>query len=427
MIIWFYFVKYVGVWQLRMNLFNHGIVPIFICALIVFGFVRPRQKRYEASIPHIDEDGARQTPLPSCYSGITVTHRSSSRRSKLGGLSWGGIRLAVTLRVILPAIFFATISTFAAFFVAYWSLTATNFGWTHNIRDFSKSFTLSELTPTLRLNAVSLVEPDTIDEVTRTFCQDDDYKSSKVGCYPLVFKPDQCTTDSRGVQVIHTKEEALIYIKERDDARKEECTMIQQYYNEGEEFVIFYVRFPYRRKGFIKSIGHRNKMIGFDKAYSKSSAKRENHGSYTIDEVDNLGTPELLSALNDISYNITGFHSGRLDIKARNKLALQRGEFFVLEINQNAIGCISEKRCCCTTYWKDKFGQWAFPNNRHWYHQEWILSFRAVRTMAMQIWIGFNNILFGNVTLFTLVFKGIPSFRARTLRCGNQEHWVARP
>jgi len=162
------------------------------------------------------------------------------------------------------------------------------------------------------------------------------------------------------------------------------------------------------------------------------------HGAYTIEEAEELFTPILLSKIHDISQNVTGFHSGRIDVIAKNDISLQKGEIHVLEINQNAIGCISEKPCCCTSYFKRGIKtpqhknikyDWAFPEKRHWYHRTWMISFRAIRTMVMQIWIGFHNILLGRVSFLSLLIKGIPKFHEREAQCGlgNHEHYVARP
>lgn len=480
LISWVIFVQFVGTWQLRMTLMKHGILPMVFLAVIIFGWIGPN-KWANNPTPNSKDNSLHALPT-------SLLHTKSYWTKKTGpwfqSTKWPLFCSFRDLYLFIKALILATCIMSSSFFLSYWCLTSTNYGWIHNINSISKYHELKDLDPQIRLQARTLenmanpimngtaVISTIITSSSETLCSVENKdqtiqtttttsrtKNSKK-CFPLVFKPDQCTTNSRGVNIIHDMEEAKQYIQQRQIMEKETHTLVQEYFGGGEEFVIFYVQYPYLlewlpsvfyNRGFIKSIGRRNIKTRFRGSYSvdslsfgerrkKSIRSREMHGAYTIEEADELWTPDLLSMVNEIASNVTGFYSGRIDIISKDTASFKRGELFVLEINQNAIGCISEKSCCCTSYFQhlpsdksytDKKAElgWAFPEKRKWYHSSWMIPFRATRTMCMQLWIGFQNILLGHVTLWTLLWEGIPSFHKREVQCGlgNHEHYFARP
>ena len=561
---WLYFVKFIGEWQLRMDLMNHGILPAIFVAIISLGYRNrkciERQSRYDLMrgplvkrhpTSFIADAIVDSYLICILWAPLFLCHTNKKRFKSIFA------RNARLLLPLLKAFVLATCITFTSFAFAYWCLTATNYGWVSNIRNISKMHELNGIDPHLRLHARTLeykrliLPPSTKGKkpftqkksqlIDSSFASQHHYSNVKnnqlicghadldsnqttksasiakglsnkfIGdnynpilnnnsrdCFPIVVKPNQCTTNSRGVEVMHTLDDVYHYIakRQRETEGKEKETMLQQYMGKGEEFVIFYVRFPYfpffskayhdtffyrilgNRAGFIKSIGRRNIQVPFSSAKVKRkrwnndlskekniNSNKETHGSYTIEEADDLFTISLLSAINKISMNMTGFHSGRIDVMAKNIASFRHGDFRILEINQNAIGCISEKPCCCTSYFRHhkpisskhhnrnnpirikvdtnvgnsakrnitgnerNINYWMFPHKRKWYHSKWMIPFRATRTMTMQIWIGFHNILQGNVPLSTLLVEGLPSFHKRELLCGlgNHEHYVARP
>ena len=300
--------------------------------------------------------------------------------------------------------------------MAYWALVSTNYFWIRllggrrGLGHVSKSGTLSQLDPGINLRASRLgaVQLNNLTHISELI-------HGRGFQFPLIAKPDECTTSSRAVDVIRNLEEARGYFVERYKAHKETGTMLQDMYKGGKEYVVFYVRFPWEKSGRLKSIGLRAQMVHF-----KTKDNGFKHAEYTISEADHLWSPSLLAKFDEISYNVSGFFSGRVDIKASSEAALQRGEFKVLEINFNAIGCISEKPCCCTSFH-------TLGVQHRWYHQPWANNLRLIRTMTFQILIGWVNIMTNQSNLWVFLHVGLPSFYTMSQRCGHHEMYFARP
>ena len=345
------------------------------------------------------------------------------------------------------ALAIATVLSGFGFFLAYWMLLSTNYFWVRavtgdahdGVGHVSKSGTLSELDPALTLHSsrVGSVQITNFSHVLEVI-----EKSGRK--FPFIAKPDECTTSSRGVDVIRDAHDAHDYFLGRCEAQKERATMFQDIYHGGKEFVIFYVRFPWERSGRLKSIGSRSRMVAYDSGKTMrggggggGGGHGGNDGSsptaaplqfkraeYFITEKDELWTPALMAKFDEISYNVTGFYSGRVDIKTPSDEALQRGEFSIMEINFNAIGCIAEKPCCCTSF--DTDAGWVHPNRR-WYHNKWVNILRRVRTGTFQVFIGAANILSGDSNLWVLLTAGLPKFYAMSQQCAHHEMYFGRP
>ena len=124
-------------------------------------------------------------------------------------------------------------------FVLYCMLAATNPWWLYSASMNKYSLLQPSITPSnVSLHALQIQSMVDLENLT----------------YPLIFKPNECTTSSRGVTPIYNQQEALQYILQRDQSHAERTTLAQEFF-QGPELSIFYFRFPYLSHGFIKTLG----------------------------------------------------------------------------------------------------------------------------------------------------------------------------
>ena len=108
--------------------------------------------------------------------------------------------------------------SFPIWFVLYCMLAATNPWW---IKDGP-------------MNKYSLLQPS----ITPSNVSLNAYQISNVGdlenlTFPLIFKPDECTTSSRGVIPVYSRQDALAYLKDRDQLHAERTTLAQDFFKVG--------------------------------------------------------------------------------------------------------------------------------------------------------------------------------------------------
>ncbi|MHC4563162.1 MAG: DedA family protein [Planctomycetota bacterium] len=218
-----------------------------------------------------------------------------------------------------------------------------------------------DLPPAFRL-ATSLIEPDGHPQnhlaCVLSFMADNGLT------YPIVLKPD-CGERGKGVRVVRDDDEA------RDALARCRRPMIVQEYAPGEEFGVFYYRYPAAERGVIFSMtekifprvtgdGHRTLeelILDDDRAacmarrYLQVNARRlehipENGEEIQLCEIGNhaqgaifrdgrgFKTAEMVTVFDRISRRFDGFYFGRFDVRTPSVSDLQRGENFkVIELN----------------------------------------------------------------------------------------------
>jgi membrane protein DedA with SNARE-associated domain len=182
--------------------------------------------------------------------------------------------------------------------------------------------------------------------------------------FPIVLKPDAGQRGS-GVAIVRSVVEARAYLE------RVGVDCIVQEYASGEEFGVFYYRYPSAESGRIFSItrkvfpkvrgdGKRTleeliladaRAVCMAKLYLARNAERLAHVPARGEEVQlveignhcrgavfldgcALATPELEAVIDRISKGFEGFYFGRYDVRARSVADLQRGEHFkVIELN----------------------------------------------------------------------------------------------
>ncbi|MEM8483979.1 MAG: alpha/beta fold hydrolase [Bacteroidota bacterium] len=198
---------------------------------------------------------------------------------------------------------------------------------------------------------------DRVEKVTRFMAEAD-------LTYPIILKPD---TGERGKEVakVYNEGEVALYL--------ESYTMpaIAQAYAPGQEFGVFYYRYPESPKGALFSItdkqfpsvtgnGKHNlrrlimddeRAVCMAKHYFKANQERlfdvpdtgeviqlidigtHSRGSVFLDGTA-IETPALAEAIDQISKSFDGFYFGRYDIRTPNLEDFQRGENFkIVELN----------------------------------------------------------------------------------------------
>lgn len=182
--------------------------------------------------------------------------------------------------------------------------------------------------------------------------------------YPVVLKPDVGQRGS-GVRVVRSDEELVAYLRAANEA------VIIQEYVAGEEFGVFYYRFPNEAHGHIFSITHKtfpvvtgdgrqtveelilndDRAVAMARFYCAQQQDKLNtvlppgerlqlvelgthcRGSIFLDGA-RFNTPALAAALDRVSQRYEGFHFGRYDLRVASLEAFARGAGIkVLELN----------------------------------------------------------------------------------------------
>jgi membrane protein DedA with SNARE-associated domain len=181
--------------------------------------------------------------------------------------------------------------------------------------------------------------------------------------FPVVLKPD-AGERGQGVEVIRSFDEAANYFRNMG-----QDTILQQYVP-GQEYGVFYYRFPGAHRGTISSItrklfpritgdGHstleelilngarsvylapqylaqlhadRNLILSQGESFQLIEIGSHSRGAIFEDATD-LKTARLAESLDRALQDFPGFYFGRFDLRTRTVEALQRGEFTILELN----------------------------------------------------------------------------------------------
>ena len=189
-------------------------------------------------------------------------------------------------------------------------------------------------------------------------------KIERIGeVYPVVLKPD-IGERGTGVSIVRSRDEAIVYF------RTSKGDVIVQEYVGGEEFGVFYYRYPGTEQGTIFSITEKRfpclagngtstlqELIEADprasciaQVYLKSANRPSTNipaagekvqlvelgshcrGAIFLD-AGHLKTPALEEAIDRVSKAHPGFYFGRFDVRTPSAAALSQGYFKVLELN----------------------------------------------------------------------------------------------
>jgi hypothetical protein len=290
--------------------------------------------------------------------------------------------------------------------VVFAGLMATNPSWA-----FVERNTKMELLQRLGAGEDFILHPKQV-------CTVEDARKLSNESYPLILKPGMCTTSNKGVRPVTNVSEVLEYLESSPirgpSIQRGGCfTMAQRMLVSKKEFVIFYMRYPYQNRGFIKVLGERGRARvkgngSVDRHYDKAY-----FGDYFFSKLRyDLVSPELLAWCDKLSHNLPGgWNSGRLDLKVKADEDLKHvRNIGILEINLNAIGDIAEKP--------------LFPWNENEPTLKEIHSgivgmlrpVRQVRTILVQLYIGWYNLLSGNLPP-SLFFARLPILIGRAELC----------
>jgi hypothetical protein len=142
---------------------------------------------------------------------------------------------------------------------------------------------------------------------------------------PIVIKPTVCTKCSKQVEIIKTKEELDICLK--NNLNTKEKMMYQSFIPYKNEVGILYERNILNNKGKVISIVKRT-------AENYEIANQCGKNGNTCIEYANLITPELSKIICSIADSIPNFNVGRFDVKYKDDNSLMRGtDFYILEAN----------------------------------------------------------------------------------------------
>ena len=194
----------------------------------------------------------------------------------------------------------------------------------------------------------------------------DEFLAGKNLNYPMVLKPNE-GEKGRGVGIVKSRDEAALYLS----SVPEGVVIVAQDYVEGEEFGIFYYRFPGEEKGEILGITEKKYLdvvgdgersleeliLGDERAVCMAPFFLTKHRQHLWDVPEKgervglaqIGThcrgalfldgerfrsESLLAEMDRISGNFDGFYFGRYDVKAPSAESLAKGEqITVLELN----------------------------------------------------------------------------------------------
>ncbi len=139
--------------------------------------------------------------------------------------------------------------------------------------------------------------------------------------FPLIFKPNTCTSKGNNVEKLYNVTEAVNYINKFPHNE----IIIQQFDDSPYEASILYERYPIFKHGKVISIVQ--KIL-----HDKDAVNYNVTTSHMIDRPD-LITPKLNEVIDKISRQIPGFYVGRYDVKFKSINDIMNGKFKVIELN----------------------------------------------------------------------------------------------
>jgi hypothetical protein len=139
--------------------------------------------------------------------------------------------------------------------------------------------------------------------------------------YPIIFKPNTCTSKGNNVEKIENVKKAEEYIKNYQHNE----IMIQEFDDSPYEASVLYERYPIFEDGRIISVV--KKVL-----HEKGKFVQNIATSHMVDMPEAI-TPKLNGVINEITKKIPGLHAGRYDIKFRSLDELKDGKFKVIELN----------------------------------------------------------------------------------------------
>jgi hypothetical protein len=220
--------------------------------------------------------------------------------------------------------------------------------------------------------------------------------------YPLIFKPDVCSTDSRNVSKIHSRSEALAYLQARDKwgvpmARQ----TLAQALAPGEEVSIMYRRFPGQQLPTLVHVGMK-RSAGWQS--SPVGMAIQPGGAYLSPVTGGTTSVPLQETMLRMMNAMGGMHCCRIDAMVPSREALLRGEgLLVLEVNQGVpatnyleiptyIATTAAEGTRLHTFSMDSSD--TLPANTPWQLQVAYarLKMRQVRTFLLEMAVGLVNL-----------------------------------
>lgn len=142
--------------------------------------------------------------------------------------------------------------------------------------------------------------------------------------FPLILKPNICSTGGKGIEIVENIEDLLNYYKKNGDD-----FIIQEYICHNFEVGLLYERYPFEKKGRIINI--------IEKKYIKNSKfKYYNSDVEIINHINNsnLITKKLSNIIDNITKKINkNIFVGRYDIIFNSYQELKNGKFKIVELN----------------------------------------------------------------------------------------------
>lgn len=234
----------------------------------------------------------------------------------------------------------------------YWITVSMNTFWMHPY-GLTRIFPMNHLNHNIVLDAIEISSFSEVQQNLSSFK------------FPLWIKSNYCSNRMENCSSLECIQN---FMKETP----EESSWIIQRFEEGQEVSVFYFRFPYSKKGKIKSIS----LKRFD-AYENAD--------YLINE-------ELVAHFDSVADSIPGFNAGIFDCVMQSNLK----DSFIQQITSIPSECMDELR-----------------------DESWRKKFRLARTCALQYWIAASSIMIGKSHLTAFVEK-MPEFIKKCGKCGQK-------
>ena len=302
-----------------------------------------------------------------------------------------------------------------------WIPMSTNPFWAHRpLTDMAKSTLLDALPAEFRPWQAIIRTPADLDTLQHQH-------------YPLIFKPDICSTDSRNVSKIHSRSEALAYLQARNLGVSLARQTLAQALAPGEEVSIMYRRFPGQTLPTLVHVGMKRPAGWYA---SPAGLAIQPGGAYLSPVAGATTSLPLQQTMLRMMSAMSGMHCCRIDAMVPSPAALLKGEgLLVLEVNQGvpATDYLEIPTYLTTTktggtrlrtFSMDPTD--SLPANTPWQLQQAYarLKLRQVRTFLLEMAVGLANLgLNRGPSLWqTAMAVRFMYHKASDAGCGKVEH-----
>jgi hypothetical protein len=325
---------------------------------------------------------ARRTWLAWSAAEVEWEARASGATPREEAVSLGQREKALRALLLFPII--AGVGTALVFY----TLLCPNTFWMQPKTPYTKWAVLDHVPPAFSLGNVLVRAPLQIPEV-----------AEELG-YPLVLKPNQCSRSSKFVVPIDDEAQFRRYLELRTEERPEADSLAQHLFRDGGEATLWYYRWPYSPRGGLKTVWVKQytepwALDPLRAELIKASPPNASHvdrdlvwhvrrDEAVVDIRDDLAheSPALLDAVEQIMAEQPGSATmARLDVKFDTVDDLAEGRFKVLEMDLPPFGDRREK--------DRESSEWPAYGGP-------INSARQVRTMVLQMYMGFCNVMVGH-------------------------------